>query len=95
MYAILLAAFNGALGFFARSIIAKFFTFFALFYVCTEFIALLAPRLPDGTALSGAFGTIPPAVWYFLDLAHLDIGLPSIISAYVLRFMIRRLPVVG
>lgn len=95
MFAILLSAAHAALGFFVRSIVAKFFVFFALFFVTTEFLAVLVDRLPNGQAMSGALSGIPPSMWYFLDLVHIDVGLPAVISAWVLRFMIRRIPVIG
>lgn len=95
MWGILLSAVNTGLGFFVRSIIAKFFLFFALFFVTTEFLGVLVDRLPNGQAMSGAFSGIPPSMWFFLDLVHLDVGLPAVLSAWVLRFMIRRIPVIG
>lgn len=95
MYAILSSAFNATLGFLVRSVIAKFFVFFALFFITTEFLAVLVDRLPNGQAMSGALSGIPPSMWYFLDLVHFDVGLPAVLSAWVLRFMIRRIPVIG
>lgn len=95
MYAILFSAFNAALGWFVRSVIAKFFVFFALFFVTTEFLSVLVDRLPNGQAMGGALGGLPPSMWYFLDLVHFDVGLPTVISAWVLRFMIRRIPLIG
>lgn len=95
MWGILLSAVNTGLAFFVRSIIAKFFVFFALFFVTTEFLAVLVDRLPNGQAMNGALSGIPPGVWYFLDLVHFDVGLPAVISAWVLRFMIRRIPLIG
>lgn len=95
MFAILMSAANTALGFFVRSIIAKFFVFFALFFITTEFLAVLVDRLPNGQAMNGALSGIPASMWYFLDLVHFDVGLPAVLSAWVLRFMIRRIPVIG
>lgn len=95
MFAILLSAAHAAMGFFFRSVIAKFFVFFALFFITTEFLAVLVERLPNGQAISGALSGIPPSMWYFLDLVHFDVGLPAVLSAWVLRFMIRRIPVIG
>jgi hypothetical protein len=37
----------------------------------------------------------PSAAWYFLDLFAFSTGLPIIISAFLTRFLIRRLPVIG
>jgi hypothetical protein len=45
--------------------------------------------------LSAAFGGIDPGVWYFLDFFALDYGMPLVISAYVTRFLIRRVPFIG
>lgn len=45
--------------------------------------------------LTSAFAGIPSGVWFFLDFFALDLGLPLMISAYIARFLIRRLPVIG
>ena len=45
--------------------------------------------------LSQAFAGVSAGVWYFLDFFALDYGLPLIISAYVARFLIRRIPFIG
>lgn len=95
MFGILMSAANTALAFFVRSIIAKFFVFFALFFITTEFLSVLVDRLPNGSAMNGALSGIPSSMWYFLDLVHFDVGLPAVLSAWVLRFMIRRIPVIG
>jgi hypothetical protein len=95
MYALLLSAANYLLGWVWRSVIVKFIFYFALFFVCTEFIALLAPMLPGATAISSAFGDLPSGVWWFIDLVRLDIGMPMVLGALVTRFMIKRIPVIG
>lgn len=46
------------------------------------------------TATVGLQG-IPPGVAFFLDHAQIPEGIAMIMSAYVLRFAIRRLPFVG
>lgn len=47
------------------------------------------------SALSSAFGGLPAGIWYFIDLARLDFGIPWVLSAFVARFLVRRLPVIG
>lgn len=42
------------------------------------------------TSISGYSGLA-----YFLGLAQFDIGLPLILGAYVIRFLIRRIPIIG
>ncbi len=95
MYGIFLSALNVALGFLIRSILVKFVVYFALFFVVTEFISILSPLLPSGAALTSSLGGIPGAVWYFLDLFNVSIGIPILLSAWVMRFIIRRIPVIG
>lgn len=95
MFGIVLSALNVLLGFVFRSVLVKFVLYFGLYFVVTEFIAIVATHLPDATALSSSLGGIPSAVWYFLDLFNVSAGLPIVVSAYVTRFAIRRLPVIG
>lgn len=95
MFGILLSALNVVLGFVARSVLVKFVTFFALFFITTEFVAVIANILPNGNALGNALGGIPSGVWYFLDLFNVTAGIPLLLSAWVTRFIIRRIPVIG
>ncbi len=46
-------------------------------------------------SLTGLFNAIPDSVFFFMLGLRMDIGVPLIISAYIARFLIRRLPVVG
>jgi len=95
MFGILISAFNTVLAFVLRSLLVKFVVFFALWFITTEFIAILVPMLPTSAALSSSLGGIPAAVWYFLDLFNVSAGVPILLSAFVTRFIIRRLPVIG
>lgn len=42
-----------------------------------------------------AFGSIPPNILFFANFFALGEGITMILSAYVLRFIIRRLPIIG
>lgn len=97
MFAILISAANVALGFLLRSVIAKFFLYFALYFFVTETVSFLqsASLLPSAASLAGAFGQIGSDVWYFLDLCAFSYGAPLLVSAFVARFIIRRLPIIG
>jgi hypothetical protein len=97
MFGILVSALNVLLGFVVRSVIAKFFAYFVMWFITTEFISVLqgAGILPTAAALAGAFGGIGPDVWYFMDLCAFSYGAPLVISAYATRFIIRRIPVIG
>lgn len=85
-------------GFFMRAAVIKFFVVSAI----VAALAVLVPMVIDllGAAgltvmLNSAFGGLPPGVWYFIDLLQFNYGLPVLITAYVSRFLIRRLPIVG
>lgn len=97
MYGILLSAFNSVLTFVLRSVLVKFVLFFGLFFVTTEFIQVLSASglLPSATSLSGVMGGVPSAVWYFLDLFSFSVGFSALLSAWVTRFIIRRIPLIG
>ena len=45
--------------------------------------------------LTSTFTGLDPGVWFFLDFFALGYGVPLMISAYITRFLIRRLPVIG
>lgn len=95
MFAVFMAALNTALAFVFRSVLVKFALYFGLWFVCTEFIAILAPKLPGASSITSAMSGISPGVWWVLDLFRLDFGLPAVLAAAVTRFAIRRLPIIG
>lgn len=95
MFGILLSAFYSVLGWLLRSVLIKFVLYFALWFVTTEFIQILVPLLPGAASLTSAFAQQAPGVWYFIDLFKLPFGVSACLSAAVLRFSIRRLPVIG
>lgn len=97
MFGILLSAFNVVLGFVLRSVVGRLFAYFVLYFITTEFVSVLQSQgvFPTAAALNGAFGGISSGVWYFLDLCGFTVGAPAIVSAYVMRFIIRRIPVIG
>ncbi|RYZ93378.1 MAG: hypothetical protein EOO68_21825, partial [Moraxellaceae bacterium] len=70
------SALNLMLGFVFRSIIAKFFVFFALWYVITEFVDYLTSVnfFPNATNLYQALASVSPKIWWALDLMAFDIG---------------------
>jgi len=81
-----------------REIVLKFILMGLLFIVISEFvpwvIGFILPFIGTGN-LSAAFSNIPPGVWFFLDFFQLGYGVPLMISAYIARFLIRRIPVIG
>lgn len=95
MFGILLSALNAVLSFVFRTVVIKFIVFTALYWVVAELVGAVSSWLPTGSTLSSAFGGISAATWYFLDLFAFSTGLPILVSAYLTRFLIRRLPVIG
>lgn len=95
---LILSLFSGLLDFVFKGIVAKFFVFFALFYITTEFIPVVIDMfipndlIPD---LNSLFNSIPSSLWYFLNLIEFPLGISLIISSLLARFVIRRLPIIG
>lgn len=95
MFGILVSAFNSVLAWIVRSILVKFVVFFALYFITTEFVAVITGLLPTSSALNGALSGIAANTAYFLDVFALPSGLSLVVSAYATRFLIRRIPVIG
>lgn len=95
MFGIMLSALNAVLAFVLRSLIVKFVVFFALYFITTEFISVIVNLLPTSSNIDGAFGSIGSGSAYFLDVFYFKVGISMVISAYVTRFIIRRIPVIG
>lgn len=95
MFGILLSALNSVLGWAFRAVIIKFVVFTALYLVVHELVAVMVSWLPSGASLTSAFAGIGASTWYFLDLFAVSVGVPLLISAYLTRFIIRRIPVIG
>lgn len=81
-----------------REIVVKFLIFTALFallvFLVPKAIAFVTPWVGT-SSLTNAFAGLGAGVWFFLDFFQLGYGVPLLISAWVTRFLIRRLPVIG
>jgi hypothetical protein len=49
----------------------------------------------DPQYIDSFVSALPPGVWFFLDLAAIEYGLPLVIFSYGTRFLIRRIPFIG
>lgn len=89
---------SSLLGFIFKKTVPKFFLFFGLFFLVLEFTPVLID-LVGGNALiaqiSNSLGSIPSDVGYFISVFRIDTGLKILLSAYVTRFIIRRIPLMG
>lgn len=95
MFGIVLSVLWTALSWLVRSVLVKFVLYFGLFYVTTEFIAEIGSFLPNSVALSSAFSGIPSGMWWMMDMMQFGIGVPICLSAFLTRFIIRRIPLIG
>lgn len=95
MFGLLVSAGNFLLGFVLRGIVVKFVIAFLLYWGVKLMAEVLVPMLPQVSVVSSALSGIPPGVWWFLDVFGVAQGLPLVVSAYLTRFVIRRIPLVG
>lgn len=89
---------SGVLGFLFKGVVVKFFIFFGLFYITTEFIPVIIELfIPKefNMDIQSLLNQLPNDIWYFLELFKIPFGLSLYISAMLARFIIRRIPVVG
>jgi len=84
--------------FLIKDVVVRFVVFTAVFglvaFLVPKAVAFLEPFI-GLSSLTGAFSGLPSGVWFFLDFFNLAFGMPLLISAFVARFLIRRLPVIG
>lgn len=63
----------------------------------SKFQGWLIPLLPDwmGTGFADLSAAMGPSVKYLAYLAGLDTVMPVVIGAYITKFLIRRIPIIG
>ena len=89
---------SSVLGFLFKGTVVKFFVFFGLFYITTEFIPVVIDLfIPSefNMNLQSLLNQLPNDIWYFLELFKIPFGLSLYVSAMLSRFIIRRIPVIG
>ena len=66
-------------------------------WIWAAFISVLdgLPIASTAEQAAGLFQAIPSVVWYFMNMLSIQFGLPLVLSAYLIRFFIRRIPVIG
>lgn len=95
MFGRVLSALFSFAGWLFMSAMVKWVFYFALFYFCTEAVALLVPMLPGTAELKASLASQSPGVWFFLSIFKFGYGLSACVSAFATRFIIRRLPIIG
>ena len=91
------ALLSAVVSFLVQTVLVKFVSFTVLYLVVSAFIGYLMSHLSGigPSALNGALSAWTPDMWYFADLTLFSQGFPAVISAYILRFSIRRMPMIG
>ncbi|MDH3001579.1 hypothetical protein A1D23_03015 [Chelonobacter oris] len=86
------------LGFIFKKTVPKFLLFFALYFLVAEFTPVILKMMGGAeffSTVSGIFSSLPEGVSYFLGLFRVELGFYLVFSAYVTRFIIRRIPLMG
>lgn len=97
MYGILISAFNSVLGWTFKTVIMKFVVFTVIYLVVSTFIGYIVNSgiLPNLSNVQSQAGSIPASVAYMFSIFQIWTGMSMIITAYMTRFMIRRIPFIG
>lgn len=95
MYGLIISAIYAMLGFIFRSVVVKFALFFGLYFVVTEFIPVMISWVNIDYDLKSLFQVLPDSVWFYIELINFPFGLTIIVNAFLVKFMIRRIPFIG
>lgn len=95
MFGIMTSVLYGVLGFLLRSVIVKFTVFFALYFIVQEFVPLILDMVNRQLPLLALISSIPDSLKYFFTVFKVIDGINIILSAFVTRFIIRRIPIIG
>ena len=76
--------------------VLRFLLFGTIFLTATEIVpVLISVFLPENISVSDLLADIDPQVGFILQFFEIPYAVHTILSAYVMRFAIRRLPFVG
>lgn len=96
---ILLSVLWSGLSFVLRTIVVKFIVFAGVYVLMIELFPVMFRFMNiaggDSSGVVDSVRLIPPTVWFFLDAFSVHTGVPIILGAYIARFCIRRIPMIG
>ncbi|UTH73582.1 DUF2523 family protein [Chromobacterium sp. IIBBL 290-4] len=95
MWVFLQSAIWTALAWMFREVVIKFVIVFAMFWLVRALTEVIVYALPDVKNINSLLAALPAGVWYYASLFQLQWGVPLIMSAWMSRFLIRRLPFIG
>lgn len=93
----MLSLFNSLLSWIFRASVIKFVIFTGLLLLLAPLNALIM-GLVQSTGLAdipALFTALPNDIKFYLVLTQAPMGVPLLVAAYLTRFFIRRLPIVG
>ncbi|RYY01724.1 MAG: DUF2523 domain-containing protein [Gammaproteobacteria bacterium] len=84
-------------GWLIQSVLLKFISFTILYLIVSSFATYLMSKLTEFSpdSIFGGLYSLSSGTWYFLYITAFEQGLPMLLSASILAFSIRRLPVIG
>ena len=76
---------------------AALWVFHTVYELLLQGLLVVVNALPVPSWLAGSdpFSSIDPGIAWFLEALQIPEGIAIVLGAYVIRFLIRRLPVVG
>lgn len=95
MFGIVVSAFNVVLGFVLRSVILKWGVLFCIFFVVQALSSFVIGLLPSVSGIGGMLGGVGSDVAYWLTPFRIDFGISGVVSSFGVRFLIRRIPIIG
>lgn len=95
MYGILLSALRSVLTFVLTSVVMKFAVMFAIWWVLQDLWQYLLGHIANADVFQAAVDVLPAGTLYFVGMAAIDQGIPIVVTAVGIRFLIRRIPLLG
>lgn len=89
--------FTKVLSWLFSAVVLKFLIFGIVFLSITEVLPLIITLLmpEQSTNIGSLLSNVPYEVAYFLSFFKVDVGVKLMLSAYLARFIVRRIPFLG
>lgn len=89
--------FTKVLSWLFSAVVLKFLIFGIVFLSITEVLPLIITLLmpEQSTNIGSLLSNVPSEVAYFLSFFKVDVGVKLMLSAYLARFIVRRIPFLG